>query len=482
MMTSDAALLYSAYAAVVFAAAVGLVLGLGALTALERKFDRYIVPTLIPLIVLGIAGGALLSGRRVEYAALDLDLVGTGSGAGSWLSRIVSALVVGLALAVLFGRLVRREHFKATRGQSLIWAYVLFFIGNNVLNAAFGTEPSFVHSSYYPLLVFAAVHARRDEGVESFVLAVKYSLLVLAAGSLVAAVVLPSVAVQPGYNGWIPGLSIRLWGLGSNPNSVGPLALVLFLIEICYPSKFKWLGWLTLAIALAVLVLAQSKTAWASLIVGAFVLVVHRLLVRNDGRLPMGWFVAASFGLAAVLLVVMSGVLDSRIDRFISSRAGGDATTLSGRNLVWQAAIGEWRNSPIVGYGPELWNAAYRSRIGLRFAVSAHNQFLQSLSGAGLVGLSSLLIYLVALGWQSLKAAGTTRGLSVALFVLIVLRCITETPLVQTNLLVGDVVVHLLLFGLVARSLTIGMRASPASADSAHAMSHRHGMAIRQVT
>jgi O-antigen ligase len=104
-------------------------------------------------------------------------------------------------------------------------------------------------------------------------------------------------------------------------------------------------------------------------------------------------------------------------------------------------------HNPLFGYGLTMWGDAYRMQIGLDHAVSAHNQFLQSLSVAGAMGLMGLLVYLGTLLLYTINARRGSRGLSVVLFIVLLVRCVTETPLsIDGSFLSGAFAAHLLLF------------------------------------
>jgi O-antigen ligase len=97
-----------------------------------------------------------------------------------------------------------------------------------------------------------------------------------------------------------------------------------------------------------------------------------------------------------------------------------------------------------------MWNYEFRESIDMNFAFSAHNQFLQSLAGAGLVGVISLIVYLSFLLTYSIRSAKRTKGLTLALFAMMFMRCITETPLELGTILNGDFLIHLMLFQTIA--------------------------------
>jgi len=151
--------------------------------------------------------------------------------------------------------------------------------------------------------------------------------------------------------------------------------------------------------------------------------------------------------IVALILIGPSALFD----RIAVTQAGSDISTLTGRGRIWQVAITEWYKNLLFGYGPEIWGGKFRWQIGMPFAFSAHNQFLQSLSGAGLVGLVTLTGYLVMLGRGAHRVAHATSGVSVVFFLIMLIRCMTETPLVLGTMLNGDFLTQILLFQIVLR-------------------------------
>ena len=423
------------------------VLGLAALLQLESAIGRWVAAAVVPAIALGIAGSSLFSGRNLKYAAFNIEAIALNPiEGGGMILRAITAVLVGLCVASIIARLYRRRNTAPLAGQLLLVAFLTFYICNNILNSFFGSYPSFSHNTVYVAVVFIAVFMSRNEPIEVFIRSVKMALLGLMALSLVAAVAMPDLAVQSGYKGWIPGLHIRLWGVGSNPNSIGPLALLLMLLELYCPSSTKTWRALNYGLGLAVLVLAQSKTTWA-----AGFLVLPLLAWARYGRAPTGgmrisfalWLISV---LVAATLVLMFGNLDKLWLKLAGGQVGSDVSSLTGRAQIWLAALDAWRANPMFGYGPTAWGPLHRFNIGLPFAFSAHNQFLQSLSGAGALGLLSLLTYLGVLAICAWRASAATRGVSLALFVIVLLRCMTEAPFAAATLFNGDTLTQLVLF------------------------------------
>lgn len=437
----------------------------------ERRWGHRYAASLAPLLLLGIAIGSLMSNRVLTHAFENIDSVASfGRPGGSNVQRLLTLAVMALSAAIVLGAMFRRRRaagqpaLAAPGGQGLMLAFAALALTHTVVNAAFGTVPGFEHNTVYALLLFAAVFAARSQPLAPFVSALKVGLLCFLAAGLLAAVVLPDIAVQRNYLGsWIPGLKVRLWGLGSNANSIGPLALLYFVLEWLQPTPQRWRRWSAVAVAGAVLLLAQSKTAWVAGFALALVLLVHRYARAPRGGLRLGFVIVALLSVAA-LVGALWAVSDILLVRLGSGRIGSDVATLTGRLQIWQVAIDTWLANPWFGYGPDVWGPVHRFRIGMPSAFSAHNQFLDSLSRAGLFGFVALLAYLVLLSAAAWRAARVTRGVSLALLVFLLARCITETPLAPATLLSAEIVTHLLLFRL---ALAAPSRTGVAARDGA---------------
>ena len=445
------------YSAIALGFAFLAIVGLGLMLQVDRYLGRWVAFYIVPAMGLGTALSSALSGRDLKYAFASIDALSSGPQGGTSLLRIVTAGIVGMCAATVIAKLFRRgsEKTQPLPGQILFATFAAFFLCNAIFNAAFGVVPSFSHNSLYLPIAFAAVYQWRNEPIETFVRLAKWMLAAFMIGSLVLAVAKPSLAVQPNYKGWVPGLSIRLWGLGFNPNSIGPLALLLLLLEWMRPSSRLAWRCLIWGVGIAVLVLAQSKTAWVAGFAVSFVVAWYRF-----GRAPGGGM-RIGFALTLIAVMLLFSVplvffdLGRIWDRIAATQIGFEVSTLTGRSQIWAAAIDAWQQNLVFGYGPNVWGPEHRAAIGMPFAFSAHNQFLQSLSSAGALGLISLLAYLFVLGVYCSRAANISHGVSTALFLMVLIRCFTEVPLSVGGLLTGDAVTQLILFRLaLAGALT----------------------------
>ncbi|TMH81151.1 MAG: O-antigen ligase family protein, partial [Betaproteobacteria bacterium] len=242
--------------------------------------------------------------------------------------------------------------------------------------------------------------------------------------------------------------------------SMGPLALVYLLLAMHQPFERRWLQRLGLVIGVAVLVMAQSKTTW----IAAAITVPLLVLLRSRAWGPAAFSLLAA-GVLVALAMLLLPAMGVSVEEFLETRQGHEAATFTGRDLIWTLAVQEWTHNPLFGYGLTMWNDAYRMQIGLEHAISAHNQFLQSLSMAGAMGLMGLLVYLGALFFYAIKARRGSRGLSVALLIVVLVRCVTETPLsLGAGFLTGAFVTQLLLFHIaLAHSHRVVRVARPAT-------------------
>jgi O-antigen ligase len=448
---------YTFYVGAALALSLLAVFAIGTAMEAEARFRRYAVPALYPLILIAAGVATLLSGRDVSLISDIAALSGSIKdplGASRWVARMATLTVLAICGARVLAAAVTKENRNAG-GAGLFVAFGLFLLGNNVLNSAFGAVPGFVHYHLYPALLFTAVFVSRTQDTDTAVRFFIWGLFAYLGGSCLVALIHPVLAVQQNYQGWLPEVTIRFWGLGSHPNSIGPLALLFLLLLMHRPFAARALQWLAVGIGLTVLVLSQSKTTWFAALLALPLLAVLQHYADGRRRLVRPSSTALGSGLVEFAIVAGSVLATIGVTAAIAygpARLMGDdvtaqVQTLSGRDVIWVTALYEWMQNPIFGYGVSVWGSEFRYRTGLDYAVHAHNQFFQSLSAAGLVGFIGLAIYVIALLAYSVRAQRATRGLSLVLALLVLARSITETPLSLTGLS-PELLTHLLLFHL----------------------------------
>jgi O-antigen ligase len=423
--------------ALVFSAAA--VLALGTAVQLEKNWRPLMVPALYLLILLLSSVFPLLGGREAFMTTGTYE----PSSAAKWLQRLVILTMLTICVARLMGGAFARKDRQA-RGGILLGAFAVYFVTTVVLSSILGTYPAFNHDQYYVPFLFAAVYASRADDPELAIRLAKVGFLIFIVASWLVALAAPDLVFQRNYvHGWIPALGARFWGLENSPNHMGPAALAYLLLALHQPFERRWLQHVGLLLGVAALLAAQSKTAW-----GAAALAIPSLLILRSRAWPAAGFSLAGLGAAVAGALLVLPMLGVSLDGLMYSQVWRDVATLSSRDDIWTLAMYEWVRNPLFGYGPTIWDSNYRMQVGMDAAVSAHNQALQTLSVAGTIGLIGLLGYLGALSLYAVRAWRGSHGLSVALLILVLARCVTE-PAVAISGPVGTLfVAQLLLFHL----------------------------------
>lgn len=402
----------------------------------------------------------LLSGRNLTEAFLMLERetqaleAAARNPAIAWLQRGVSLLL----LAVCFERII--SHFaqrKAVPSPTLTSSFILFWITTVAITAVAAPHPRISHEYLYPLVLGIACSLSGPLDRDRILATVRNSLFVFMLAGAVVIPLNPGLVLDNSYmQGLIPGLP-RFGGLTPHPVMMGMLAQLALVVLWVRPFGRGWLNVLAWILGLAVLFVAQSKTAWLCFLISACCLVVVRR--GGDAVHKVGDPRASSFGVGLLLMVIMAVLavlvtvlvfdLPGMISDFFNTRAGAQLASLTGRDRIWVVALEEWSHNPILGYGLTIWDADYRQAIGMPQATHAHNQFLDTLSRSGLVGAFGLVVYAIVLTVMAFRYARATGGLSLALFFSTALPAVSEVPLLLMDY-GSHVITHFLLIVAVA--------------------------------
>jgi exopolysaccharide production protein ExoQ len=406
----------------------------------------------VALLVIGI--GAILSvaltsrdldesilteGRTVFYS----DLAG-GFAASRWLSL----LLLGAAFVeIIRGALRVRAAGELDPAWPLLAALLLFYLGTLLVQGFLSQHVGFTHKELYLPILLLAVYLQPLRDLESILVAAKTVVLVLLLGSLFGIYLRPDFVLHRPAPDIIPGIDWRLFGLTSHANTLGPVALLGVLLELYAPSRRFWLRALYLGAGVMVFVLAQSRTAWvAALLIAMFVWVPLTLLPRGGvavDRNGFGRTVWILIGCIGVSIALVCGMVAFGGAEYLQHKT--ELGTLNGRFQIWDITLEAWRENPLFGYGPEVWGAARQQRFNMFHVGQAHNQFVQTLGEAGLAGLFLLIVYLLALLGAACLRFAASRGLTLALLLLLLSRCVTEAPLRSEGLLSWSSFLHVLL-------------------------------------
>ncbi len=407
---------------------------------------------LMPVIVTCLAGGLLilsgvLNARNLQYATFGAAFIESeGSVAYFWISRLTSAVLVGLCVPYLFAKFM----IFLRDNKRIYWPVliiILFALTNYILPSILGTKPGFDHRLMYPILIMLVLLVSAP-GIQATISIVKWSLAVFFALSLAFIAIEPNRVLAPGYHGFIPWLHSRFWGLASHANAIAPMAVLCLLLELFIPSRVRLVRITIIVMSIVVIILAQSKTAIVAAVLGWFI-VFYWHNARKYHILGAGSFIKLHLGqvtlyfgalliLLGLLLGSFTGVIDDLMVKISSSKLGSDVQTLTGRDVIWKVALAEWLRNPLFGYGTSIWNLDYRLHVGLNYAFHAHNQFIHTLAESGIVGLLGLLLFFAAIIVAVYQARLVTDGASLAIFTLLFLRSITEVPLRPSGIGTGE--------------------------------------------
>lgn len=410
-------------------------------------FLHWVLPAMLGMVALS----ALMSGRDLSQTFIELMTVGEPARGPVvvWAQRLVSLLLVAAAAERVMNHVAQRKHLPS---PILAMVFVAYWLGTVAAPAFLGAHPQLSHEYLYTLAIgFAAVLVTASE-VDRILNASRTALFAFIAGGVLLIPVVPTMVLDLSYaQGLMPGVP-RFGGLAPHAVAMGMFAQAFLLLLWARPFQRNWLNLLAWVTGLAALFLAQSKTAWIAFLLCALCM----MTVRHGGRWwrrlgdprngVFGVFVVLLLlvAIAALLAWVVLGDVDAQWSSFADTAQGAQLVSMTGRDQIWAIAIEEWRASPLFGYGPGLWDADFRLAIGMPQATSAHNQFMDTLARAGTVGAVTLVAYAGVLLTMSIRYARASGGLSLALFMALAMRSISEVPL----LLQGygtELFIHLLL-------------------------------------
>ena len=444
----------------------------GAVQVTSRREHGY-VHLIFYAMLFTVAAVSLLSGRDMGTSA-QLAAAGALPTLRHPLLSLLFPVVSVLILVVCTERIVTHWLLRKTSQSSplILMAFIVFWLSTVAAPALFGANPKLSHDYAYALVIGLAASTASALERDQSLRAVRDALLVFMALGFLMIPFKVSLVMDLSYaQGWLPGLP-RLAGLAPHAVSLGLLAQLGLLCLLARPYERRWLNRLAWTVGLLTLFMAQSKTAWLAfmLCTGAMLWVQHgsvwwRRMVNpmqpGPGQLTLAGLMLGVLALAGLL---MFGDVSVRLDHFINTPEGAQLTSLTGRDRIWAIAWEEWARNPVFGYGPGIWDERFRASIGMSNATHAHNQFMDTLSRAGTVGAIGLGLYASVLLWLSLRFARATQGLSLGLFLALLLRSISEVPLLMFGYS-PDLIIHVLLLMVLASATRHAYATAPRAAS-----------------
>ncbi|MBN9132034.1 MAG: O-antigen ligase family protein [Nitrosospira multiformis] len=440
-----------------FAFALGSIAAISAVAGAASRWPSQMFSYLMWMLVIAGVGGILISGRVLRIEEETLVVGAMSEAGGTIIAKLLLSAVIGvsIALCVTWILLSRKRKAKDDRFEQrglnspddIMIAFMVFYVAFSILPLIFGKSHQFHVSLFYPFFVFTALFLWMRLSKVDPIIVIKQCLGFIVLTSLVVAVLIPQLAVQPSYVGLIPGFNSRLWGLTTGANSLGSVAGVLLVLEAAEPSARRWLSNGIFFTAAVALVLTQSKTSILAAFLGLLIIFGYRLVTGFQGKklggrnensiliILIAFFVLFIAAASAWVMFFDTSVFTS-LERNLDSRAVGRLATASGRTWIWEVAVRGGMENPLFGQGLGFWSLENRLRWGLLGAAHAHNLFLDVFVRSGLVGLTTLLVFLYFVFRYSIRATRYTHAGSIALAVIFLVRATFEVPL-QPNAILG---------------------------------------------
>lgn len=188
------------------------------------------------------------------------------------------------------------------------------------------------------------------------------------------------------------------------------LGLPLGLMFVGAVNRDKRLIYIT-AIGLmgVALLLSGSRGGFVSLLAEIFFLVILTTKTKSSGQMA----IKIGFSVLLLAVIVFGAILiggESSLTRFAETAASQDFST--NRTHIWSVALSVIKNNLPFGAGLGAFGAAYTpydSLNGLERVEQAHNDYLQVLADAGIVGLLLGAFFIYELFKTGLKNAKTSN-------------------------------------------------------------------------
>ena len=209
------------------------------------------------------------------------------------------------------------------------------------------------------------------------------------------------------------GVDYRAFGFYSHPLTLAYAALLLWpwALAAVFTKPSNRHSWLIVTAIASILLFSQSRACWAL----ALLILLWNLAKRLKGRTR----------LIAGLIVCLSVIGIAGTENKISQRFGAlfsannpdrQSSYPDDRVAFWHAHLEMIKERPIIGHGMHLgtsYRKPYYEKIGLaelEKKYEAHNQYLQTWTNGGIIGLSIYLVWLAALVFRGRYLSPSLQG------------------------------------------------------------------------
>ena len=314
--------------------------------------------------------------------ALGVTAAGVVRGGGFFTPDLVAVPFVLAAAAIVDGTRITRRDLRvvaALAAFAIVWLLRGDAAGTVARSASLAAAAIAFAGSY--------VTARRCRSARDRLLVIRALLII---SSLVAVVsLLRWAGNEPPWGLPFDGVW-RLSGPFAYPNAAGLFFALAFLANVAVDER-DWIERTLCGVALIAALVATASR-------GSFVALGLGLIVLRKDLFTATTRAARIFGVGAVTAAAGAALYVSLLTFGFIGNAGAHSATASMDDRVaeWSAAARQGGAHPVAGSGPErdLYIHNFRGDAIARYA---HDEPLQVFAGAGLIGLASLALVVVAM-------------------------------------------------------------------------------------
>jgi O-antigen ligase len=337
----------------------------------------------------GVALFLILLGAMLQVE----DLSGGGAGHSSSAAIL---LIRTPAIVLAFLLLLFRPRIGTIRATDLRFAYAAF-AGLYFLSTLWSHLPIQTLGKSAELLLAGVVFFEASRG-ESAILRIEglRQITLLTMSTLGALAVLGFCLGLPAFvqhrAGLFTGTTAQAPFLSGN--GLGYVASALILVVLAEWQAHRLRAGVAIGqviFALALFSVSASRTSFGILLLSVLLVVFKR---------------SKLIGVLAVAAVVIAAAMFSSeiVTRLQGQQNSSSFVTLSGRTVVWTAAVRQFENYPLLGVGGGVGGKMVIANIGnmyLEEMSSLHNGFLEVLTGLGLMGFL-IAVYMLSLAtWRA---------------------------------------------------------------------------------
>jgi len=325
----------------------------------------------------GNPGRAIFVLMLAEFLQLPDTPGGLGahqSSATTWLIRAPLTFLAALLV------LVQPTFAKLTMRDLRLW--YLLYAGFFALSMAWSTSVSGTAGKALEIIIAILIILQASKGNDALRrLEGVYRLTLLLGSTLGFITVLGFFTGSPYFRNDRVGIftSHTAYSPFYSGNGLGVLAIALLLVVFA-----EWqLGGMSLpkvapqaAYAMGIFVFASSRTSLVILVIG-----MSFVFLRRSKALLVGFTLA----LGGIAFFFGSAIFN----RLREHQSQGSFDSLSGRTVMWTAAIKDWQKHPLLGYGGGVGGKYVLAHIGnsaVEVMSNLHNGFMECLTGVGIVG------------------------------------------------------------------------------------------------